>query len=228
MLLLFALAALLSPALVSAGSCYINVGVISICVSETTFPDSCMMAQMTGGYYCSTDDCTAVCGNDCKEPGEGCDDGNAADGDGCSSACQYEGCSLPNICSGGLFNGYSCDLIGHFTCDYWGGTCTGGESDYDCDGHGVSSDCNDSDASVHPGADEIECNGVDEDCDGQDSCSSCIPETEVCDGVDNDCDGDIDEGDVCGPPAPEFPSLLLAASSIVASLGAALLLSRRK
>jgi cysteine-rich repeat protein len=32
----------------------------------------------------------AVCGNDAVELGEQCDDGNTADGDGCSSACQAE------------------------------------------------------------------------------------------------------------------------------------------
>jgi cysteine-rich repeat protein len=32
------------------------------------------------------------CGNSALDPGETCDDGNAKDGDGCSSSCQIEGC----------------------------------------------------------------------------------------------------------------------------------------
>ncbi len=32
----------------------------------------------------------AACGNGCVEPGEGCDDGNRSEGDGCSQACQVE------------------------------------------------------------------------------------------------------------------------------------------
>ena len=38
-------------------------------------------------------DCTAnVCGDGDVGPGEGCDDGNSAGGDGCSATCQSEGC----------------------------------------------------------------------------------------------------------------------------------------
>ncbi len=37
-----------------------------------------------------------VCGNGVKEEGEGCDDGNEADHDGCSASCQHEpGCDDP-------------------------------------------------------------------------------------------------------------------------------------
>jgi len=58
--------------------------------------------------------------------------------------------------------------------DGYGGAATLASADMDCSGYGesdVGTDCDDGDASVHPGA------------------------SEYCDGVDSDCDGDVDEDD---------------------------------
>jgi hypothetical protein len=57
--------------------------------------------------------------------------------------------------------------------------------DADHDGIPTDVDCNDTDATVHPGASETLCDGVDQNCDGHDSC-------------DSDHDGVLDEVD-CDP-----------------------------
>ncbi len=49
-----------------------------------------------GGLACTacaldTSGCKTTCGNNLLEPGEACDDGNAVNGDGCSSSCTVEG-----------------------------------------------------------------------------------------------------------------------------------------
>lgn len=43
-----------------------------------------------------------VCGNGVVEPGEACDDGNGLSGDGCSSACEFEECSVTGTWEGSL------------------------------------------------------------------------------------------------------------------------------
>ena len=88
-----------------------------------------------------------------------------------------------------------------------------GLGDNDEDGYVASDDCNDDDAAVNPGEDEIWYDGVDQDCDGNDAdqdgdgfalAEDCDDEdatinpgeTETWyDGVDQDCDGKDDDQD---------------------------------
>jgi len=101
-------------------------------------------------------------------------------------------------------------------------------TDYDQDGYSDDVDCDDWNAEVHPGAEEVACDGHDNDCDGLfhpddtdddgDGYSECLgdcddlevtigdgmPEVQ-CDGIDQDCDGiDLcdDPADPADPPVP--------------------------
>ena len=103
------------------------------------------------------------------------------------------------------------------------GECSDPCTDDDADGVTTCAeepDCDDTNADVHPGAEEV-CDGVDNDCNGESDegfdtdgdgygaceeggdCDDTDPTRapgfiEVCDGVDNDCNGTTDEGDLCG------------------------------
>ncbi len=154
--------------------------------------------------------------------GEDCDDADAAVHPGAADACDGNG--VDDDCNGVAdevrtwyadrdLDGYGRSTIHRETCD-------------PPDGYSLAStDCDDEDEAVHPGAPEA-CNGVDDDCDGvlpadeadadADGFRACDGDcddadarrgpglVERCDGVDEDCDGEVDEACVaCDRVVPD-------------------------
>jgi hypothetical protein len=70
-----------------------------------------------------------------------------------------------------------------------------GAPDADRDGHNACTDCDEGDATRHPGAPDWCNGGVDDDCDGE---TDEDRDVEVCDGRDNNCDGQTDVVDADG------------------------------
>jgi MYXO-CTERM domain-containing protein len=164
-----------------------------------------------------TDGTTTVLSTDadCADPGEGlatdptgeCDDTDAAVNPGAVEVCDEAG--VDEDCDG--LTEDTDDSVDPDSMSTW-------HSDSDGDGHGDpdapvracaqpddavtdSTDCDDTDAAVHPGATELPDDGIDQDCDGADATS---PGTDGDGGGDGDGDGDGDKGSGCattGTPA---------------------------
>jgi len=79
------------------------------------------------------------------------------------------------------------------------GVCTDGPVDADGDGHNTSVDCDDTDASIYPGADDPCGDGVDANCDGNDMCGVVIgPDGGVIAGGDGSVSGGATSGTIAG------------------------------
>ncbi|MFH2005676.1 MAG: DUF4215 domain-containing protein [bacterium] len=165
---------------------------------------------------CSDDDggTGPVCGNGTIELGEQCDDGNTANGDGCSSTCQNEG--GPECGNGTLEPGEQCDEGNTSTGDGCSSTCAN-EPDPFCgdgtvnageecddgntlDGDGCQGDCTNpvcGDAILDPGeacddGNNTNGDGCSADCLSDESCGNGVLDPgELCD------DGNQDNTDGC-------------------------------
>ncbi|MEC7525795.1 MAG: MopE-related protein [Myxococcota bacterium] len=121
---------------------------------------------------------------------------DAATGENRWGSC--DGQVLPGAeCAGGAADGVDDD------CD---GRIDEGCADADGDGSPFPTDCDDTNADVHPGAAET-CNGRDDNCNGvadegvTNACGGCgaPAATDECgNGYDDDCDGVVDDGCMCG------------------------------
>ncbi|MCW1930259.1 MAG: MopE-related protein [Candidatus Kerfeldbacteria bacterium] len=167
------------------------------------------------GYTTAAGDCDDASAGINPGATEACDNGIDDDCDGLADDAD-SGCHLPDTGGGDTGDGETGEEdTGGETADSGGDTAP---VDADGDGYTADTDCDDSDATVYPGATEAcgdgidqDCNGLDEACDtdldddGYDAVGYGGPDCddtnaaihpnaeEICDGVDNNCDGDTDD-----------------------------------
>jgi cysteine-rich repeat protein len=120
---------------------------------------------------------TASCGDGHLDAGESCDDGNATDGDGCESDCRFT-CEVDTTATQTWY--VDCDGDGYAGMGAMSREQCLRPEPADCGGGWTTTepnpgyvDCDDRQATKHPGAPEV-CDGRDDDCDGtnDDGCTT--------------------------------------------------------
>jgi cysteine-rich repeat protein len=215
----------------SAGETCDDSGESATCNADCT-PSSCGdgTLNMTAGEGCDdganngdgTTNCTSVCavtfcGDLYKGPSEGCDDGNAINGDGCSDQCTLESCGNGVVDAGedcdGMGETVDCNAnctaasCGDGTVNMTAGeTCDTGTASASCDVDCTDVDCGDGLINVNAGetCDDGTATGIEgmSDCTGSCLVNSCgddfVGLTEGCDdGVNTGVEGQSDCTPAC-------------------------------
>ncbi len=180
----------------------IHPGAVEICMDG--IDNDCSEGDATCPSCFNNNDRDAYCADDPNSPNYDCVDTDPAINPGATEVCED---GVDNDCSGG---------DAECTCDNKGLEDT--DRDNFCKDDPIDADCDDQNAEVNPGADEI-CNGIDDDCDGtlfvgeedsdDDGYYACSTLNHDCNDQDDDinpaaeeiCGNQIDEN--CDGSAPE-------------------------
>ncbi len=182
------------------GNCDLGLG--ETCLSCPTDCGECCpngtcdkpLGETCGSCPADCGACPAVCGNNVVEAGETCEDGNLLDCDGCSAACQTEGCGN-GVCSCGedCFNcTQDCGICcGDQQCNpFHGETCATCQADCGpCCSNGACEGFFNESCATCPadcGACPLVCGDL--VCNGTETCSSCPQDCSPCCG-DKVCNG---------------------------------------
>jgi cysteine-rich repeat protein len=234
-------------------TCTITPGAPSDPTCHTCTVDEQCVSQDCQGNEDGTGICVGlpVCGNGTLEYTEGCDDGNTADGDGCSSTCHIESievigdcrlgdCPPPVSCAPGSPDCPACNTT--FPGQTGDASCESGF----CNADGFCQDCGDGNLDRFEGCDDMNDTGADgcsatcliESCPEGQSCPpapDCTPGSPSCNTCNTDPDGATGDAscesdycdpgtNTCGPRPPRLGGGGCAATTADAGVGLGLML----